>query len=251
MTRAARIGMLALASALLCGRAGLGGDIATDANIVTGLDISDSVTVEGMRLEIEGIAAAIRSPEFLAAIQSGRHGRIGFAVFAWHHGQFPEVVPWVLIASEDDAATVARKLEGRLQVNVELEARRDVPHYIGRLTDLSRAIDHATALLEIAPYASERSIANIIGNGADNVGEDAQAARDRALDAGAIVNGVVIGNDPLVLAYYRRQVIGGPGAFAISTVETATIAEAMRRKFLYDIALAMPPSDAAATSARR
>jgi hypothetical protein len=252
--------MLAFVFALLCGGVGLAGEIVTDANVATALDISDSVGADDLELEIEGIAEAIRSPEFLAAIQSGRHGRIGFAMFAWHHSQFPEVVPWRLIASEEDAAAVAREIENRLHVNIDLEARRDAPHYIGRLTDLSRAIDHATELLETAPFSSERSIANIVGNGTDNVGEGAQAARDRSVAAGAIINGVVIGNDPLLLAYYRRQVIGGPGAFAISTIEAATIAEAMRRKFIHDIALAMPnrghdtttvDDQAAPTSARR
>jgi hypothetical protein len=251
MTRAAGLGMLALVFTLLCGRVGLAGDIAADANIVTGLDISDSVTRDDIRLEIEGIAVAIRSPDILAAIQSGRHGRIGFAVFAWHHNQFPDVVPWTLIASEEDAAAVARAIEARLQVNVELEARRDVPHYVGRLTDLSRAIGHATALLEAAPFIGERSVVNIIGNGTDNVGEHAQAARDRSAESGATINGVVIGSDPLVLAYYRRHVIGGPGAFVLSTNDAATIAEAMRRKFLYDIALATPARDAGTASAER
>src|SRR5262249_38309739 len=154
----------------------------------------------------------IRSPDVLAAIQSGRHRCIGFAVFAWHHNKFPEVVRWTLIASEADALRVASELESRLQVNVEVEARKDEPYYAGRLTDLSQAIDHATETLETAPFASERSVVNIIGNGEDNVGDDAQVARDRSIESGIIVNGVVLGSDESVVAYYRRQVIGGPGA---------------------------------------
>jgi Ca-activated chloride channel homolog len=90
--RVAGLGMLSLGWAHLCGGVCLAGEIGNDANIVTGLDISDSITPDEIRLEIEGMARAIRSPEVLAAIQSGKNGRIGFAVFAWSHNQFPDVV---------------------------------------------------------------------------------------------------------------------------------------------------------------
>ena len=54
--------------------------IETDVNIVTGLDISDSVSADDVVLQIDGIAAAVRSPEFLRAIGGGPNRRIGFAV---------------------------------------------------------------------------------------------------------------------------------------------------------------------------
>jgi hypothetical protein len=84
---------------------------------------------------------------------------------------------------------------------------------------------------------ARRSIVNIIGNGEDNVGEDADIARDRIVRTGAVVNGVVLGGDPSVLDYYRRRVIGGPGAFVMSTNDLTTMVEVMTRKFLYDIVM--------------
>ena len=44
---------------------------------------------------------------------------------------------------------------------------------------------------------------NIIGNGPDNVNEDAQAARDTAIAFGFTINGVVLGHDPDVIEYFR------------------------------------------------
>ncbi len=225
MTIGTGFGMLALGSALLCANVGLAADIVTDANIVTGLDISDSIAPGDMRLEIEGMARAIRSPEVLAAIRSGRYGRIGFAVFAWHHSQFPMVVPWAVIASEADATAVARAIEARLRVNVETEARANGAFYAGRLTDLSQAIDHAAEMISAAPYATDRAIVNIIGNGEDNVGEEAQVARERVIAMGATVNGVVL----------------GPGAFVISTGEATSLVEVLTRKFLNDFVVAARP----------
>jgi Protein of unknown function (DUF1194) len=125
---------------------------------------------------------------------------------------------------------VAQKIESRHWPEVALKAW-------WRLTDLSQAIDHATEMFGAAPFASERSIVNIIGNGEDNVGEDADIARDRIVRTGAVVNGVVLGGNPSVLDYYRRRVIGGPGAFVMSTNDPTTMVEVMTRKFLYDIVM--------------
>ena len=151
------------------------------------------------------------------------------------------VVPWALIASEADAAAVAREIEARLRVNVETEARANGAFYAGRLTDLSQAIDHAGEMISTAPYAADRSIVNIIGNGEDNVGEEAGIARQRLIAMGGTVNGVVLGADPLVLDYYRQQVIGGPGAFVISTGEASSLVDVLTRKFLNDFVVAARP----------
>jgi hypothetical protein len=226
---------LCLAAALLFGRAGLAGEIVTDANLVTGLDISYSVDSAAMQRQLESMARAVRSPELLAAIRRGPNGRIGFAAFVWHQRQF-EVVPWTVIASERDAEGVALALEARIVVNAELEAYRSKS---GRLTDLSRAIDHAGALLAAAP-AGGRWVVNIIGNGADNMGEAAAPARDRLLDAGATVNGVVFGSDPAAPDYFRQQVVGGTGAFLIAADGSAAALEVMRRKFLKDLVAGAP-----------
>lgn len=174
----------------------------------------------------------------LDAIRAGAHGRIGFAVFAWHHDQFPIVVAWTTIATAEDAEAVARQIEARLLVNVEAEARAGPGFFVGRLTNLSQAIDHATAILRQAPSPTDRSVVNIIGNGEDNVGEGAGPARDRAVAMGIVVNGVVLSGDPGMLAYYRREVIGGPGAFVMSTAESAALVEALKRKFLQDLLVA-------------
>jgi hypothetical protein len=104
---------LCLAAALLFGRAGLAGEIVTDADLVTGPDISHSVTSVEMQGGLEGMARAIRSPEVLAAIRRGPAGRIGFAVFVGHRRQF-EVVPWTVISTECDAEAVVQALEVRI-----------------------------------------------------------------------------------------------------------------------------------------
>ena len=228
----------------LAGHAGAAGaeitaPVATDANIVTAIDASDSVTGAEMRLQLAGLAAAHAQPGGARRHPRRRTGRIGFAMFAWHDRQY-EVVPWTLVASARDAEAVARMIDARLTVALDDEARRGTPFFIGRLTDLSAAIDHARDLLVAAPFPGGRAVVNVIGNGPDNMGEASLAARDRLLAAGATVNGVVLGAEPEVLAYFRAEVVGGRAAFVMPGVSTGALTDLMRMKFLRDLIAAAP-----------
>ena len=77
--------------------------------------------------------------------------------------------------------------------------------------------------------------------GVDNLGEEPDAARDRAVAAGITVNGVVVNGDPQVVGYYQDHVIDGKGAFVLEVADSATVVDAMTRKFLLDVASAIPP----------
>jgi Ca-activated chloride channel homolog len=227
--------LLAFGVALVVSRPALSADNLTDANIVTGLDISNSIAPEQIRQELVGLAQAVRDPRVMTAIKAGKRGRIGFAVFAWHHGQFPVVVSWMIIASPQDAEIAARVIEARRLVNLELEGRAQVEWYMGRLTDLSQAIEYADAMLLTAPYAASRVVINIVGNGDDNVGEDAGPARDRFVRRGGTINGLVLADDPAMIQYYGQQVVGGRSAFVMSVGRDGAIADAFVRKFIGDI----------------
>jgi Ca-activated chloride channel homolog len=242
MKRCTGMALLVLGLAL-AGPAASAGPM-TDANIVTGLDISNSVSQDEMLVELAGLAQAIRDPRVMAAIKGGKHKRIGFAVFAWHHGQFPAVVSWMTIASPQDAEIAARAVEARRLVNLELEGRAQVEWYIGRLTDLSQAIEYADAMLMEAPYAGGRAVINIVGNGADNIAEDSRLARDRFVARGGTINGLVIGGDTAMVGYFREQVIGGRAAFVMSIDQSAAMADAFVRKFIADIVAQMPDRSA-------
>jgi hypothetical protein len=231
-----------LAAAIVAPAASAGG-IATDANLVTGVDVSASVSPRAVHGEIEGIAEALRSPAFLAAVRRGRAGRIGLAVFIWHERQ-TVVLPWTVIASEADAEAAAHELESPSVIALSLMPYQPVPGRYGWGTDTSRAMGFAGRLLRTAPSTADREVVNIIGNGMDNVGEGAAAWRNALVAAGATVNGVVFGGNPGTFAYFHAQVIGGQGAFLLAADPEIGIGEAMQRKFLQDLtAEATPPAD--------
>lgn len=202
----------------------------------TAIDISDSVPAAEMRAGLAALASAIRAPDFLAAVGRGRYGRVRLAVFAGHQHQV-EILPWTVVGTPAEAEMAARVVERRIPVKVDVEVRKAGDPYIGRLTDLSRAIDHAGELA--AEGAAGRLIVNVIGNGEDNMGEPAAPARERLLAAGATVNGVVFGEDAEVADYYRRDVAGGAGSFVIAANGAEGLAEAMRRKLLMDMVAAL------------
>lgn len=242
----ARLATIAL-GCLLLARGAAGGELVTDVNIVTALDISDSVDSQAASTEIDGMAEAIRSPAIIGAIRGGRHRRIGFAVFAWRDGAYPELVSWTVIATDEDARAVSRRL--RSDFHAFAAADPPAPPLSPHMTDLSGAIDHAAILLLTAPFTARRSVINVIGNGWDNVGEGPLQARDRFVASGGTINGVVLGFDPVLMDYYRGNVVGGPGAFVLSIEQPSQMSDVLARKFLNDIAL-QDQSDQLAQSGR-
>jgi hypothetical protein len=243
-----RLAIIALSCVLLSSEDAAAADLVTDVNIVTALDISDSVDPQVMAIEIDGMAAAIRAPEVLRAITSGRHRRIGFAIFAWRDGAYPELVSWTIIATAEDARAVSRRLESDFRTFAASDP--PAPALSPHMTDLSGAIDHAAILLLTAPYVADRSVINVIGNGWDNVGEGPRRARERVIAKGGTINGVILGFDPVLMGYYRSSVIGGPGAFLLSVADPTGMAEVLARKFLYDIALQRDIGDLASVPRR-
>ena len=239
MTRHGRLSLSPLAAVLVGVVIGAAHaeDLRTDVNIVTALDVSDSIDAQSTRIEIDGMAQAILAPEILQAIRAGRHRRVGFAIFAWHEGAYPELVSWTVIGDNADARAVSEQLRNVSPADFGVSVDRLVEP---RMTDLSGAIDHAAVLLLTAPFATDRMVLNVVGNGWDNVGEGPIHARDRLVGEGGIINGVILGEDPVLADYFRQNVIGGPGAFIITVADKGAITNVLARKFLRDVALATP-----------
>jgi hypothetical protein len=211
----------------------------TDANIVTALDVSDSIMRHEEWIELDGLIRAVVHPAFLAAVRAGRHGRIGFAAIAWSsHGDFRVIIPWTVLGSAAEAERIAHALRRM--------PRRGDAAYGGdhggaglpspdRMTDISGAIRFGQELLTVAPFRTKRPVLNVCGDGFDNVGEGPEGARDLAVGAGITINGLAIGPEPGVAAYYRDRVIGGPGSFVVEAREPTAFVEAMLKKLLLEL----------------
>jgi len=227
--------------------AGIAGEAApTDADLVTALDLSDSIMRHEQWLQFSGLAGAIESEAFLEAIGEGHHGRVGLLVFTWSSGDASEViVPWTLIGSKEEARAVAALLRmagarARLAAAGSGGGVATTSSAAEGRTDLSSAIELATRLALATPFDGARSVINLCANGSDNVGQGPDAARDRAITAGAVVNGLVIGRRKGLATYFRDHVQGGAGSFVLEVSAYETMADAMLEKLLRDLIAARP-----------
>ena len=102
----------------------------------------------------------------------------------------------------------------------------EAPRSFAERTSISAAIDFAVVRFDRAPYASDRRVIDISGDGTNNAGRYVANARDDAVARGITINGLVILTATPELGsadhtnqegglenYYRDHVIGGPGAF--------------------------------------
>ena len=102
-------------AALLCGPSpaadAVAPKMATDVNVVSAIDVSDSIGRYEEWLQQTGLVRALVHHDFLRAVTAGPQRRIGFAVFTWSSDRkFDVLVPWTVIGSAEDAAHVSQVL---------------------------------------------------------------------------------------------------------------------------------------------
>ncbi len=204
-----------------------------DVALVLAVDVSRSIDEDEARLQREGYRAAVSDPRVVEAIRGGMTGAIAVAYTEWAGIEFQRLVlPWTRIASARDAEAWAGALA-------------QAPRASLSWTSISGALDHARGVMAASPFEATRKVIDISGDGVNNSGPPAEAARDRAVAEGITINGLPILNDrptfgrppPMPLdQYFRESVIGGPGAFMIPVEDFEAFGQAVRRKLIREIA---------------
>ena len=198
---------------------------AVDVTLVLAIDASGSVEDDRFELQKRGFGAAFRDPRVLQAIRAGDHQSIAVMMLQWTGPPLQEVmVPWTLVKDEASAAVLAAIIES--------SPRR----LMGGGTSISGAIDYSVKALAASPYRGTRRVIDISGDGSNNLGRPAEQARDEAVRAGIRINGLpILAVEPDLDQYFRQNVIGGPGAFAIPAKDYDQFAEAILRKLITEI----------------
>ncbi len=198
----------------------------TDIALVLAVDASGSVNLKRFQLQRHGYAEAFRDPQVLNSIRGLSTGSVAVTMVQWTGPAMQvQVVQWTLIK---DAATA----------NAFADAVEAAPRQLfGGGTSLSGAIDHAMLLLASAPYRGLKRVIDISGDGSNNRGRDVREARDEAVRAGVIINGLPISSiEPDLDKYYFENVIGGPGSFIVPADSYDNFAKAIVRKLILEIA---------------
>lgn len=192
-----------------------------DLALCLAVDVSASVDFDEFALMVGGYAAAFRDAGIAAACGAGPRGAIGVAVLFWS-ARAEVAVPWRRV----DAAGAAALADA-----IEAVPRLPEPG----ATALGEAMVAGLALLAQAPRA-ERLVLDVSGDGATSAGRAPGPVRDLGVAAGVTINGLaVVNEEPDLLAVYRREVIGGPGCFALACADYAAFAAAIRAKLLREV----------------
>jgi hypothetical protein len=199
-----------------------------DILLVLAVDASGSVSHTRFELQKRGYAAAFRDPRVLSAIRSGTTQSIAATMVQWTGPTLHvQVVPWTLITNEETILAFANAIDA---------APREL---FGGGTSISGAIDHAMQrILPAAPFKGLKRVIDISGDGPNNRGRDVRQARDDAVRAGVIINGLpILSLEPYLDRYYFDHVIGGPGSFMVPAESYENFGSAVLRKLILEIAL--------------
>jgi len=205
-----------------------------DLELVLAVDVSGSVDEDEARLQRQGYLRAITHEQVIAAVQSGRLGRVAMTYVEWAGDHFQHtLVDWAIVHDMDSAQAFADNIANH-------------PLQTEMWTSISQSINYAITRLAANPHKGARKVIDLSGDGANNSGSVVVAARDRAVARGITVNGLPIINGRLspfgmpqienLDRYYRECVIGGPGAFIIVANGFDDFARAIRRKLILEIA---------------
>jgi hypothetical protein len=212
-----------------------------DLMLILTSDVSRSIDNEEFKLEREGYAAALENPQVLSAIRSGPIGAIVVSFVEWSSvGEQKVVVDWSVIRDGEGAAVVAAQI-------------RAAPRSFVGHTSISDGLDFAVKRFDVGGMTSARHVIDVAGDGTNNSGRPISDARDDAVAKGIVVNGLAIINlnpnfgfiahtqPPGGLpAYYKENVIGGPGSFVLQIDDFESFADAMVQKLITEIS-ALPP----------
>jgi len=218
-----------------------------DAELVLAVDISGSIDAYEFELQRKGYANAFRDPRVLDAIRANKLQRLAVTMVEWSAEDLQtQLFPFMLVKDAASAEALAQAILAP-------------PRGRFRRTSISGGIDYSVKLFGSSNYVGERRIIDVSGDGINNSGRPAAAARDDAVKLGIIINGLAIMNDrgnpfgggggggfgggggqlesnlPLD-EYFAEKVIGGPGSFLIVTNDFEAFERAVVSKLVREIA---------------
>jgi hypothetical protein len=199
---------------------------AVDLQLVLAVDASGSVDQRRFELQQQGYVAAFRDPRVLQAIQSGGTQAIAVTMVQWTGPALQiQVLPWTLINNAATAHAFAAAIAATPR------------QLFSGGTSISGVIDYAVPLILESQFRGTRRVIDISGDGPNNRGRPAASARDDAVRAGIVINGLpILALEPGLDRYFSDHVIGGPGAFVIAARNYETFAEAILKKLIREMA---------------
>lgn len=190
--------------------------------LVLALDVSSSVDAAEDRLQRGGLVAALTAPEvaeaFFAADQP-----VALAVYEWS-GRYQQKVllDWTMITSPVRLLAAAERIAASTR------------SYSNYPTAMGYGLGYGARMLERAPDCLRKTL-DMAGDGQNNEGFPPKTAYREFPFQNVTVNGLVVNaadfeGEVGLIAFYKSQVLHGPGAFMIIANGFEDYERAMRRK---------------------
>ncbi|WP_405361967.1 DUF1194 domain-containing protein [Roseobacter sp.] len=190
--------------------------------LVLALDVSSSIDATEDALQRGGLVAALTAPEVRAAFFATDQP-VALAVFEWS-GRYNQqiLLDWTLIQEPGDIADIARI------IGSSKRSHNDYP------TAMGYALGFGSQMLQRAPSCLYKTM-DIAGDGQNNEGFGPAAAYAEFPFADVTVNGLVVNGadyeaETGLIAFFKSQVLHGPGAFVEIAQGFEDYERAMRRK---------------------
>lgn len=198
--------------------------LACDTALILTIDVSNSVDPAEYRMQVDGLAEALRDPAIVDAMV---RQEAAIAVVQWSGQDRQEVsVPWVRIRTALDAAALAQR--------AQLLPRA----FVLSDTAPAEAVMFSLSLFTQVPDCKNKVI-DVSGDGTPNSGSEMRNARNQAERRGVTINGIAIESMGLAITnFYKRAVITRNG-FVITARTHREYPDAIRRKILRELSMVM------------
>ena len=195
--------------------------LSCEVALMLAVDVSGSVDDREYRVQMEGLALALRDPSIADALVTAE---AEVALMQWTgESRQAVVMPWRVIDSRGDLAAMAEEI-------ATMPRRwRNFSTAIGEAMQLS--LTHFDRVSHC-----HRRIMDISGDGPSNEGIEPFELWPELAERDVTVNALVIEESvPGLTAYFQQEVILGPGAFAVTAPTFNDYPEQIRRKLLREL----------------
>lgn len=192
-----------------------------DLALVLAVDVSGSVDQQEYRIQMDGLAAALRDGIVVDALVQ-QQARVSLIQWSGSSRQ-EQTVPWTPITNTIDAVLLADAIQ---------HTPRSWRNYS---TAIGEAVGLAIATFQEV-HDCKRKVIDVSGDGQSNEGVPPQQHRATLHALGIVLNALAIETeDEDLTAYFYENLIAGEGAFVITANGFENYPEQIRRKLQREI----------------
>ncbi|MFL4468593.1 DUF1194 domain-containing protein [Tateyamaria armeniaca] len=189
---------------------------ACDLALMLAVDVSGSVDPQEYRIQMDGLAAALRDGIVADALVDQQ---AQVALIQWTgSSRQRQTIPWTAMRSYGDVLALADRIEADPRI------------WRNYSTAIGEALEVARDSFEPVAHCM-RKVIDVSGDGESNEGVEPATQRSALRASDITVNAIAIETDDGDLtAYFYENLITGPGAFVVTANGFADYPEQIRRK---------------------